>query len=72
MRPSGVIDTPWWDNQPDEMRAATFDAFANVPAGRVGHPDDVAAAIVALATNGYLTGTVLDCAGGAQLATGPA
>ena len=68
----GVIDTPWWDNQPDEMRAATFDAFANVPAGRVGHPDDVAAAIVALATNGYVTGTVLDCAGGAQLATGPA
>jgi hypothetical protein len=35
------------------------------------NPDDVAAAIVAMATNGYVTGSVLDCAGGAQLATGP-
>jgi NAD(P)-dependent dehydrogenase (short-subunit alcohol dehydrogenase family) len=68
----GVIDTPWWDAQTPEMRAATFDAFAgHVPAGRIGRPEDVAAAIVALASNGYVTGTVLDCAGGAQLATGP-
>jgi NAD(P)-dependent dehydrogenase (short-subunit alcohol dehydrogenase family) len=68
----GVIDTPWWDAQTPEMRAATFEAFAtHVPAGRVGRPEDVAAAIVALATNGYLTGSVLDCAGGLQLATGP-
>jgi NAD(P)-dependent dehydrogenase (short-subunit alcohol dehydrogenase family) len=68
----GVIDTPWWDAQTPETRAATFEAFAtHVPAGRVGRPEDVAAAIVALATNGYVTGSVLDCAGGAQLAMGP-
>lgn len=66
----GVIDTPWWDNQPDEMRAATFEAFSKVPAGRIGQADDVAAAIVALATNHYVTGCVLDCDGGAHLATG--
>jgi NAD(P)-dependent dehydrogenase (short-subunit alcohol dehydrogenase family) len=68
----GVIDTPWWDAQGPGVREATFDAFASsLPAGRVGHPDDVAAAIVAMATNGYVTGSVLDCAGGGQLATGP-
>jgi NAD(P)-dependent dehydrogenase (short-subunit alcohol dehydrogenase family) len=68
----GVIDTPWWEQQPDAMRAAAFEAFAHVPAGRIGRPDDVAEAIVALATNTYVTGSVLDCAGGGQLATGPA
>lgn len=68
----GVIDTPWWDAHTPELRQATFEAFAGwAPAGRVGHADDVAEAIVALATNGYITGSVLDCAGGAQLATGP-
>jgi NAD(P)-dependent dehydrogenase (short-subunit alcohol dehydrogenase family) len=68
----GVIDTPWWDAQGPGVREATFDAFASsVPAGRIGEPDDVATAIVAMATNGYVTGSVLDCAGGAQLATGP-
>jgi NAD(P)-dependent dehydrogenase (short-subunit alcohol dehydrogenase family) len=68
----GVIDTPWWDAQGPGVREATFDAFAtSVPAGRIGQPDDVAAAIVAMASNGYVTGSVLDCAGGGQLATGP-
>jgi NAD(P)-dependent dehydrogenase (short-subunit alcohol dehydrogenase family) len=68
----GVIDTPWWDAQGPGVREATFDTFASsLPAGRVGHPDDVAAAIVAMGTNGYVTGSVLDCAGGGQLATGP-
>jgi NAD(P)-dependent dehydrogenase (short-subunit alcohol dehydrogenase family) len=67
----GVIDTPWWDAQGPDVRAATFEAFAQVPAGRIGKADDVAAAIVALATNGFVTGSVLDCAGGLQLATGP-
>jgi NAD(P)-dependent dehydrogenase (short-subunit alcohol dehydrogenase family) len=68
----GVIDTPWWDAQSPAMREAAFDSLASwVPAGRVGRADEVADAIVALATNGYLTGSVLDCAGGGQLATGP-
>jgi NAD(P)-dependent dehydrogenase (short-subunit alcohol dehydrogenase family) len=68
----GVIDTPWWDAQGPGVREATFDAFASsVPARRIGEPDDVAGAIVAMATNGYVTGSVLDCAGGGQLATGP-
>jgi NAD(P)-dependent dehydrogenase (short-subunit alcohol dehydrogenase family) len=67
----GVVDTPWWDRMPAARREAVFrDAAASLPLGRVGRPDDVAQAIVMLATNGYITGTVLECAGGAHLATG--
>jgi NAD(P)-dependent dehydrogenase (short-subunit alcohol dehydrogenase family) len=67
----GVVDTPWWDAQGPEMRQSVFEHFSSwLPAGRIGRPEDVAAAIVALATNGYITGSILDCAGGQQLAVG--
>jgi NAD(P)-dependent dehydrogenase (short-subunit alcohol dehydrogenase family) len=66
----GVVRTPWWDGMPAEEREAMFGRFADVlPARRIGEPDDVAEAIVLCATNRYITGTVLDCAGGGQLAT---
>ncbi|GIG67564.1 SDR family oxidoreductase [Phytomonospora endophytica] len=66
----GVIDTPWWHALPEEQRQAMFDGFAKaLPLGRVGLPEDVARAVVSLATNTYITGTVLEVAGGAQLAT---
>jgi NAD(P)-dependent dehydrogenase (short-subunit alcohol dehydrogenase family) len=69
----GVVDTPWWDAQPAAMRDAVFGGLAPaLPAGRVGRPHEVAHAVVALATNGYITGSVLDCSGGGHLATGPA
>jgi len=65
----GVIDTPWWDARPPEMKAAAFEHTAKVlPVGRVGKPEDVAAAIVFAATNGFVTGTVIDVTGGALLA----
>ncbi|MEU7867723.1 SDR family oxidoreductase [Dactylosporangium sp. NPDC049140] len=67
----GVIDTPWWDGLAAADREALFASFAAaLPAGRVGRAEEVAEAIVALATNGYITGTVLPVAGGVQLATG--
>jgi NAD(P)-dependent dehydrogenase (short-subunit alcohol dehydrogenase family) len=37
---------------------------------RVGTPQDVAGAIVYLAGAGFVTGTVLECAGGANLTVG--
>ena len=40
------------------------------PARRVGKPDDVADAIVYLAGAGFVTGTVLECTGGANLTAG--
>jgi NAD(P)-dependent dehydrogenase (short-subunit alcohol dehydrogenase family) len=39
---------------------------------RVGDADDVAAVIVMLAENGFMTGSVIECDGGAHLATGVA
>jgi NAD(P)-dependent dehydrogenase (short-subunit alcohol dehydrogenase family) len=67
----GVIDTQWWHGLPDEQRAAFFQAVAAAsPVRRVGTPEDVAAAIVYLAGAGFVTGTVLECAGGANLTVG--
>ncbi|TRV80922.1 SDR family oxidoreductase [Streptomyces sp. 130] len=67
----GVIDTPWWDRVPAEQRTALFDGLAKTtPAGRVGCATDVARAIHSLATNGFITGVVLDCTGGANLPMG--
>ena len=67
----GVIDTPWWDGMPADQRAAFFEGVAaGVPVGRVGRPDDVAAAVLYLAGNGFVTGTVLDVSGGLTLARG--
>jgi NAD(P)-dependent dehydrogenase (short-subunit alcohol dehydrogenase family) len=67
----GVIDTPWWDRVPAEQREAVFQGIARtIPAGRVGRPEHVAEAIHLLATNPYVTGTVLEVAGGVHLATG--
>ncbi|MFI6878733.1 SDR family oxidoreductase [Streptomyces sp. NPDC050400] len=67
----GVIDTPWWDRVPPEQREQLFAGLAaTTPVGRVGAPEEVAAAINSLATNGFITGVVLDCTGGANLPTG--
>jgi NAD(P)-dependent dehydrogenase (short-subunit alcohol dehydrogenase family) len=68
----GVIRTPWWDGLPESERDGVFQAFAAAaPAGRIGEPEDVAHAVLLMATNPYITGTVLDVAGGLQLPTGP-
>ena len=52
-------------------RAGFFQAVAAAsPVGRVGEPRDVAAAIMYLASAGFVTGTVLECSGGANLTVG--
>ncbi|MRH85917.1 SDR family oxidoreductase [Nocardia sp. SYP-A9097] len=67
----GVIDTPWWDRIPDDQRRNLFDGLAaTTPVGRVGHPEELARAVHSLATNGFITGVVLDVTGGANLPTG--
>lgn len=67
----GVVDTPWWDSLPDTERAALFEGVTSgLPAGRVGKPDEIAEAIYLLATNPYITGSILEAGGGIHLATG--
>ncbi|MGN9840816.1 SDR family oxidoreductase [Nonomuraea sp. H19] len=64
----GVIDTEWWSEAGDAARAAFFEAAAaSSPAGRVGTPDDVAAAIEYAVRNTFVTGTVLTVDGGGRL-----
>jgi NAD(P)-dependent dehydrogenase (short-subunit alcohol dehydrogenase family) len=67
----GVIDTQWWHVLPDEQRAAFFQAAAAAsPVRRIGTPQDVAGAVCYLAGAGFVTGTVLECTGGANLTVG--
>lgn len=64
----GYIDTPWWDGLATEARAAFFDqAAAALPTKRIATAADIAEAIVLLATNPNITGTVLETDGGARL-----
>lgn len=64
----GVIDTEWWSAMGEEERRATFDFYAaKLPAKRVGRADEVASAITALAGNTYVTGSILEVAGGGHI-----
>ena len=61
----GVIDTPWWSGLPEEDRNAVFSQYGGAaPVGRIGAPEEVAQAIVAVMSNGFITGTVLTIDGG--------
>ncbi len=64
----GYIDTPWWDGLAAEDRSAFFkQAAAALPTKRIATAPDVAEAIVLLATNPNITGTVIETDGGARL-----
>ncbi|MEV5965889.1 SDR family NAD(P)-dependent oxidoreductase [Kribbella sp. NPDC051952] len=63
----GTIRTPNWDNQPD-----TLERFEKLyPLGRVGEPEDIAAAVAFLASDdaAWITGHTLPVEGG--VLTGP-
>jgi NAD(P)-dependent dehydrogenase (short-subunit alcohol dehydrogenase family) len=65
----GVIDTPWWNFLTDEQKAPLFAGYAaKTPVGRIGTPDDIAAAIAFLITSRFTTGEVIVCDGGLRLA----
>ena len=64
----GVVDTPWWNKVSAQQKQALFEQLAaQVPVGRVGQPEDIAAAIVMLLSNGFMTGTILEVDGGWRL-----
>ena len=65
----GYVDTPWWSAVPASDRQAFFAQVADgLPTRRIATADDLAQTVVLLATNPNLTGTVIECDGGAHLA----
>jgi NAD(P)-dependent dehydrogenase (short-subunit alcohol dehydrogenase family) len=64
----GVIDTPFWAPLPDDQRREMFDQYVSAtPVGRIGSADDVAAAIVSVIANAFITGSVVPVDGGLAL-----
>jgi NAD(P)-dependent dehydrogenase (short-subunit alcohol dehydrogenase family) len=62
----GVVDTPLWDAF-GPHREAVLARGADLPVGRIGRPEEIAAAVIFLMTNGFVTGTVLRIDGGGAL-----
>ena len=62
----GTIDTPLWDSF-GAQREAILARGATLPVGRIGRPEEVAAAVVFLMSNGFVTGTILPIDGGGGL-----
>lgn len=64
----GRIETPWWDFLPLDERQALFDRTASgLPLKRIGRPQEIAAQIVHLMQNGFMTGSVVLIDGGGSL-----
>jgi NAD(P)-dependent dehydrogenase (short-subunit alcohol dehydrogenase family) len=64
----GWVDTPIWQDVAGDAASATLAAMAaRLPVGRIGRTQDIAAAIIALLRNGFITGTVLHADGGHRL-----
>jgi NAD(P)-dependent dehydrogenase (short-subunit alcohol dehydrogenase family) len=66
----GVIETEWWNRMPAEARDGVFRAAAAaLPVGRIGRPDEVAALLLGVMQNGFITGSVFEVDGGGHLVT---
>jgi NAD(P)-dependent dehydrogenase (short-subunit alcohol dehydrogenase family) len=64
----GTIDTGAYDALGEERKAALFKArSASNPARRIGTAEDIAAAALAVLTNGFLTGASIPVDGGEHL-----
>lgn len=64
----GVTQTAGWNFMTEDDRKAFFDGLRkSLPTRRVGQPEDLAEATLALMTNPFITGTVLHCDGGGHL-----
>lgn len=65
----GWVDTPLWRGITDETgkRAAFAAMTEKIPAHRIGTPEDVAEAIVAVMGNGFITGSTSYVDGGQRL-----
>jgi len=65
----GIIATPLWSGMPPAQRDAIFAATADrLPVRRVGQAEDVAAAILFVAANPFVTGSTVAVDGGGAIA----
>jgi NAD(P)-dependent dehydrogenase (short-subunit alcohol dehydrogenase family) len=65
----GRIETPWWDFLSSGERQALFDrTAAGLPLKRIGRPEEVAAQIVHMMQNGFMTASVVLVDGGGSVA----
>jgi NAD(P)-dependent dehydrogenase (short-subunit alcohol dehydrogenase family) len=61
----GVIDTPWWDFLPADIKQGVFADFRRqVLVGRIGRAKEVADTVRFVLENEYINGTVIGCHGG--------
>ena len=58
----GIVDTPMLGSG----RGAATSYASRLPVSRMGRPEEVAAAILLLMTNGFITGEVLHVDGGGR------
>ena len=64
----GWVDTPIWELVAGDAAPGMLEAMARkLPAGRIGHADDIAEAICFLMRNRFTTGSVLHVDGGHRL-----
>lgn len=65
----GLIDTPLYSKLADEDRRAMFDRVAaRLPTHRIGQPENIAQAILFVATNPFATGSTVTVDGGGTIA----
>lgn len=65
----GLVATPLWDKLGADARQGMYDgAAARLPARRVGQPEDIANAVIYLATTPYATGSTVLVDGGGAIA----
>ena len=64
----GLIATPLWSKLDAQARDRMYEGAARLPAGRVGQPEDVANAVLYLASTPYATGSTVLVDGGGAIA----
>lgn len=61
----GMVRSEAYDKLPEEKREAMYESTgASLPTGRVGSTLEIAAAVIALMSNTYVTGQIVDVDGG--------
>lgn len=64
----GLVDTPWWDALPGDVRRGYFAQAAQaLPTRRVATAEEIGDIVAMVATNANITGTIIEADGGARL-----